>query len=471
MKQLSTFFAMLLVSMLLIGSSTFAQTTTTWTNTAGDQLWSNAGNWSAGLPTAAIDAVIDVSKAAPIVDGAVTCQNLSFTGVNASYAGITFTGGPLTITGDIDLTGGKIVAGAGSIAIEGNWTLGTGTFAAGTSTVTFSGATAQTITDINTFYNIVIDNAVSVALTQAITVARQISVTATGVFDDNGQTVKLTGTFGTPLSVAGGGTYTSTGTLSFENGVATTIPSQTYNNLNVAKSGVTFTAGGALVIDGNFSIGTGTTFIAGAFTHTVAGNFTNDGTFTQAGSTMEFNGTDVQSVAGMTYNNLHISNTDAVVSLNSTAQTTVAGTLTIDADATLSDNGNQMGGIAVFANSGTLMLGNATATVMPLIAANTNAGTVDFAATVAQTIDEISVGNYDNIMLSGSGTKTLSGNLDLTGGSENNFTIGAGVTFDDDGNTITIDGNWNDNGTYTASGEVDFTGATGTTVPSKHSLT
>lgn len=88
-------------------------------------------------------------------------------------------------------------------------------------------------------------------------------------------------------------------------------------------------------------------------------------------------------------------------------------------------------------------------------------GTVEFSSS-SQTINMPNAGEYGNIILSGTGTKTLGENLSMNG----NLTISTGITLDvsnGDNYSINIGGNWsNSGGTFTGrNGTVTFDG-TGT---------
>ena len=90
----------LILTFLLISSFTIAQTT--FNNGGGDKLWSNAANWTSGVPDAA-NAKAKIAAAEVIVDGNYTVGQMIF--VSAAAGGeevITFTtsnSGSLTITG------------------------------------------------------------------------------------------------------------------------------------------------------------------------------------------------------------------------------------------------------------------------------------------------------------------------------------------------------------------------------------
>lgn len=467
MKKLSTFFATLLVSVLLIGSTTFAQTTN-WTAGAGSTSWGSALNWDNGVPTSGKDAVINMSLSVqPVLTGSSACKSLSFSG--SGSVGLDINTQTLTVSGNINLANGRIYqsgGGTGTIQLTGTWTTGGGTFLPSSGTVQFNGAGAQTIADASTFYNLTVSSGTLTLLAQ-ITIGNVLNIG--GALVDNLQTISLIGDQASPLVVGGGGTYTATGTMSYRNGPTATnvLNVPYYNNLEINSSGVVFTASGALSINGNLSIVAGT-FNAGSgsYTHTIAGNFTNADIFSAgSGSTvMQFNGIGSQTIAGVTYKGLQISNTSVTVNLSGTSTTTVNGTLTIDPGATLSDNGKQIGSIAVLTNNGTLSLGSGTATIFPTIGTTftPGAGTVVFAATVPQTVNPSGVnGNYYNLTLSQAGT-TFNASSALT--IDNNFNIAAG-TFVDKGKTISIGGRWDRTGSYTATGTVVFTGSTAVTIP------
>ena len=85
----------------------------------------------------------------------------------------------------------------------------------------------------------------------------------------------------------------------------------------------------ALIVGGNFTVGSGCTFSTATLTHSVGGNFTNDGTFTAATSTVTFNGGSAQTAGGAvstTFNNLTLNDANG---LSLTASETVNATLSL----------------------------------------------------------------------------------------------------------------------------------------------
>lgn len=84
-------------------------------------------------------------------------------------------------------------------------------------------------------------------------------------------------------------------TINYSGVVAQTIKATTYFNLTLSNTSIK-TAGGALSVNGNFSIGSGSSFDAGAFTHNIGGNFSNNGVFTSSTSEIILEGPSTQSI-------------------------------------------------------------------------------------------------------------------------------------------------------------------------------
>lgn len=181
-------------------------------------------------------------------------------------------------------SGGRVLATSSAIEVAGVFTPGTNSYTVTGSTLSFTGAAAQTIPAFN-YNNLTVTNTTTVTLAAA-------------------GTVGVAGTFtpGTP-------TYTITGsTVNFNGTAAQTVPAFNYNNLTVANT-TTVTLAGA-----------GTVGIAGAFTPAAA-------TYTIAGSTVSFNGSAAQTIPAFNYNNLTVANT-TTVTLASSGTVGIAGTFT-----------------------------------------------------------------------------------------------------------------------------------------------
>jgi hypothetical protein len=148
--------------------------------------------------------------------------------------------------------------------------------------------------------------------------------------------------------------HTITGSTINFNGTAQNVPAFTFHNFQTSGSGIK-TMLGSITVNGNLSIGTGTTLnVSGNFAINAAGNWTNDGIFTPATGTVTLNGTVNQIIAGngsTTFNNLTISNsnTNGVaiaqdVTINSTL-TLSSGTFNVDGKVlTLGSSANAVAG-------------------------------------------------------------------------------------------------------------------------------
>ena len=187
----------------------------------------------------------------------------------------------------------------------------------------------------------------------------------------------------------------------------------------------TAAAGGALTILGQVTLGSGTTFTAGSYTHNLAGNWTNNGGTLSGGTGfLNFNGTAVQTIGGTsstTFKTLDINNTAGVLlglatnTTNLTIGDITSGSLFYDDGYQLTGPGYGNGGI-INLHSGTYKLGSSTATTFPDADTRTVADgtTVEYAATTSQTIEAIT---YSNLTISGAGnnSKTAEGNITVNG--------------------------------------------------------
>jgi hypothetical protein len=112
-------------------------------------------------------------------------------------------------------------------------------------------------------------------------------------------TLTLTGTTGTPLSVSG--TFTaSSGTVAYtgNNGAGnTTVANVTYNNLTLNNASETFVMGATQTVNGTLTITSGT-LVAPSGTLTIGDDFFNSGAFTHNSGTVLFTGAVVHDIGG-----------------------------------------------------------------------------------------------------------------------------------------------------------------------------
>jgi hypothetical protein len=261
----------------------------------------------------------------------------------------------------------------------------------------------------------------TVALDKAIQVNGTLTVTS-GTLNAGAFGVTLAGP---TMSITG--TYTSTGTTSFNRSGGGTI------SITGTPTNITFN---------NIIISSGTTLSSTNSNINVTGIWTSSGSFSANAGTVTFNGAGQSINAnGSNFFNLTIAGTGTKLLTNSLD---VNGTLLISSGATLSAGpGNHS--IAI---SGTWdNQGSFTHT----------AGTVIFDGS-DQTIDANGSPFFNLSFATSTSTKTMGSNLDVNG----TLTINSGVTLDISSNDygINLAGDWNNNGTFVRrDGTVVFDGA------------
>ncbi len=273
----------------------------------------------------------------------------------ASGGTLTMTGASTTISGSgisIDnLTVSGTVSTTASFVLTGNLSV-TGTFTGTAGSVTMSGTT-KTMSGPGSlsFANLVVSGAVistaNFSIASSLIVSGTLSGTAgTATFTGtsilsgtanlfnttiNGTSLQLSaaavlGVANTLTITVGSLNVTSStpNTVNFNGSGAQSINAITYHNLTVSNSN-TKTASAACTINGTFTIGTATTFAAGAFTHAVYGDWVNAGTFTAGAGTIQFLGGQTQNITGATtYNLLTVNHATATTGLILQSNITVA---------------------------------------------------------------------------------------------------------------------------------------------------
>ncbi|MDV6166925.1 LamG domain-containing protein [Flavobacterium sp. DG1-102-2] len=431
-----------------------AQSVIQWTGATSSD-WNTASNWSpASVPGPSN--TVNIGTAAftnqPAISTAVTVKNINFGSVQAATLSMN-TGGSLTtsdIRGIWSANATHIInVNAQTVNINGDLSLSDGTAGRainlniGTGTVNITGSLTQR------------GNA-------NVVFAGAGNLTIGGNFN------YTNGTF-TPSS----GTVTYNGT---SNQVVAAVP---YNNLVINKTttGATAIATGALTINGNLTISAGeldsdgantvignVTVVSGAVyqnnsTVTVGGNWNNSGSFISntSGTGVIFNGSGAQSISATTFNNLEFNKpvgTVATLTGNVTIKGNLTGTSgTLDIQSFVF-NRDVQGGTATLSDASTLIIGaNNAPNKFSSYALSTNS-TVVFNGTGAQSLLLPGL-SYGNLTFRNAGTKTLSTAINV----KNNLTIENTAVVDGSSNTVTIGGNWLNNGSFVPStGAVIFTG-------------
>lgn len=321
-----------------------------------------------------------------------------------------------------------------------------------TSTITFDGA-AQGIGFANNninFYNVVfagtgIKTFANTTNGATAFVLGNLTINDGVTVDFNTKNIQISGNWLT--AGTGTGVFTQTGTTTFlgttANQTVTMASGAYFGNLTINKSNASFqtlTANSDLTIGGSLTLTTNNAiFNATGRNINIGINFTfGAGTsFTSTGSTFLFNGSVAQSLAinqsPAVFNNLSFSGTGTKTLSNNPIQ--VNGNLTIIGSTTFNGNNQQI-----------TVLGNWT-----------NGGTFQHNSTVNFTggNQTISSSAFGSVSFAGTNTKTLSGNISLTG----SLAIQAASTLDvtSSNYAISVSGNWTNAGTFLCqSGTVTF---------------
>jgi hypothetical protein len=421
--------------------------------------WNTAANWtvqqgSASAPPGVADIVnlgIVTFNNQPTISTPVTVKNINFGSAKA-----------VTLT---MATGGSLV----SSDMGGNWTANaTHTINANAQSITVNGDFSQSDGTVGHAIDVNIGSG-TVNIRGSLTEKGNANITFTGAgnLTIGGNFNYVTGLF-TP----------GTGTVSYNGSLNQNVGIVTYNNLTINKSAANAVSDSSLNIAGNLTItsgefdSNGTTLIAGNVTLapgtvfqnnstvSVGGNWNNSGSFTSNNSetSVIFNGTGAQNISTTTFNNLEFNKPIGTVA-SLTGDVTIKGDLkgtsgTLDIRSFFF-NRDVLGGTATLYDAGTLIIAADNA---PNKFANYSLGTgstVIFNGTATQHLLLPGV-TYGNIIFRNSGTKILYTSIAV----KNNLTIENTAIFDGGGNTISLNGNWINNGTYLPSAStVLFTGA------------
>ncbi|MCK9409477.1 MAG: hypothetical protein M0R68_10130, partial [Bacteroidetes bacterium] len=353
--------------------------------------------------------------------GSTSAVNAPF---NISVAGATFT-----------MTGGTIViqrAGTGNLGYKNIGSLTTtvtgGTLQMGNAST--PNATTMTVNSTIPVYNFDIRNGVGTnaaqLLTNALTVKNNVIITS-GTFDANGLEMTVGGNW------SNAGTFTSgAGKVTFNGTTAQSVTKasvETFNKLAINTTSTTVTMNASITVNDSFQLTSGTVSI-GANTLTLDGIVTSSGTLLSGttGTVIYNRGAAAQNVLAAEYGNLTFSNFTKVLPAS---LMTIAGTFTPGTAAGHTVTGN----------------------------------TIELNSAGPQTISSF---QYNNIILSGSGVKTLEAGADTALGS---LSINSGVTLADNGVTLVVLGNLSNDGAHTGAGKISLSGSTQQTVSGAGTIT
>lgn len=420
--------------------TTYAQTS--WRGTTSTS-WSNAANWTNGVPTATVDAILGNASFTgtfqPTVNTSAACKSLTVGGtVNTT---LTLTSN-LSVSGSVTINSNATVNHPGStLTLSGDW-MNSGTYntSSGSARIIFAGV-AQTIggSVTTTFRRLTINTS------STVTLARNIIATGTSSY------IYVSGT----LNPGESPTYT----------VTSNVYTRVYNNGRIKVNASTFA--GNYILSGTVTLSAGSIVEYSSTTtnQTVSNSYTY--------STLVISGTGTKSLAGnlnsltsstSTRGNLYV-NSGTLDLLGFTANrgtTWPGGTISVASNAVLKIGGT--GGFPANYNTKSLNINstveyygtNQTVTALTyghlMFSSSTGAATKTMPAT-AFTVE----GNFSSSV--GSGTSvafTSASNITFNG----NITIGASTTFNAGSNSHLAGGNWTNSGTFTGgTSTITFDGA------------
>ncbi|GAB4094070.1 T9SS type A sorting domain-containing protein [Flaviaesturariibacter terrae] len=419
-----------------------------WNGSASTD-WNNAANWtttqgSPSLPPSAND-IVQIGNLAftnqPTISTAAQAKSILFGSAKAAILTMA-SGGSLTTQGNISGSWSSnvthsISVGAQTLTVNGNILLSDGTtghaidLSIGSGTVSLSGSLTES-------------GGANVSFTGAggLTIGGDFTYSS-GTFSAGSGTVTYNG--GNYQSV-GGVTYNQL-VINKTAATATTNPlASTTVSGNLLVSAGTFDFSGPTTIVGDVTVASGA-FATNRTSIQVGGNWTNNGTYLPNGGSATFNGTGAQSISSTAFNKIIINKASGTATL--TGNLTLNSDLLITAGTldmkTFTANRNTIGGTLQLADGATLYVGGAAN-----FPANYtyytfgSASNTVYNGTVAQSVSGIS---YGNLSFANGGTKTLAAPATVQG----NLSIGSGATLDGAAHNLTLYGNWTNSGTFTPS--------------------
>ena len=289
---------------------------------------------------------------------------------------------------NLRLSGSGTKTGSGTLTVSGNLINGSGVIFSGTDSLHLIGTTHTNNGTLNTSI-LSVGTGATLTNNGAITVSTRL----------NGTGTLLQGTTGV-LNIGGTTAITTLNTSAVGNmvnytGTGQTVTPLTYHHLTLSGTGTpnltgvstingNFTLTGTVApsaatgmsIGGNVTIGSGTSFDAGSFSHFVKGNWSNAGTFNAGTSTITLNSTSAQTINGSTFYNLVVNNAAGISMLSDETITNAIvlsnGTLTIGGHTlTLNDTLTVGSGTIVGGTSSNIIIaGSGTGTILPAVTLN-----------------------------------------------------------------------------------------------------
>ncbi len=425
--------------LLLSGLPVSLWAQTSWKGTVSTS-WSTASNWTNGVPTATVDAIIGdaafTGSFQPTVNATASCKALTL--LTSAKNPVLTVSRSLTVAGTLTLNSGCTISHRGvTITVKGDWiNNGTYTTTSTSSKATFGGTTQSIGGSVATaFRRLTIAAGATVTLNIATSVSVAFAVNGTFIPAENAS----------PYLVSGAGTLTvsATGILHVK---ASTFAA------NYAATTTTLSAGSTV------------DYSATTINQTVRNNLTY--------STLRISGALVKTLGG---------SLNSLVSSTATAGRIEVTAATLDLSTFTANRGTTVAGGALIVSNGAVLKIGGTGTFPANFATRSLSltSTVEYNG-LAQTVSGETYGNLTLSSSSGAVIKTMpstaftvAGSLTSTIGAGTGVTytaasnivisgginIGASTTFNGGSFTIDVNSNWINNGTFSGgTGTVNFGG-------------
>jgi len=311
-------FVKIFIPILLISCNIFSETKTF--TAAASNNWNNGSNWNPeGVPSST-DAVIIPGGKTCLVDPGTSCASLTFENGAASTLNIQWFFRTLTVLGSVtinnsasinigllstlNIRGALIVNGSVTFDSDLGW-LSLGGGLSNNGTIATSGLIIYQFTNDQTITGIQVRLSGNVNIGDSIILTNNTNLSVTGNINGNNSGSRFVNSAGATLNISG--TLLSTGILDADsqdntinyNGNNQTLKEADYNNLSLSGSGTKSipVSDEPFNVNGNLTIGNGTTLNGNNRIINIKGNWTNNAAFINTNS-VTFNGTTAQTIGG-----------------------------------------------------------------------------------------------------------------------------------------------------------------------------
>lgn len=463
-------------------------TETVWTGGINSD-WDNAANWTDGVPTSGIDAIIPDVVNDPVLNVDAQCKKLRITNGTLELEN----GNNIIAYDDITIgegTGnGKLIVSnsSSSIVCGGNFTRGTsGLFVHGNGTVLFNSGNGTVTVNPGgaAFYNVEFDNVATTFFLAGTNILIAGSLVVNNGLvqpSTSGYTLNIYGNF------INNATFNpATGTVILAGTTDQTVTRGMFNNLTVNGTGIKYTTdtcyingntivestlqattGSTIDFNGNVTINAGATFNDGGQTHTFSGaTWTGTGNYSGSGTVVFDRTAANQTLASSKFNNLVVACTGRVLTLSGDVD--IYGNITVSEGTARFDildkqitNTTSTGSFIVENNTVIYITGYNNFPTNFLFYNLSATSTVNYRGDADQIIGGGSNVVYGNLTLTNTNTKSLGGSVEVLG---NLYFNTATLDVTANNYSITINGQWYNNnavgGTFVPNnGEVIFTRA------------